>query len=441
MTRYLSQARELEKLAGADKVTARSKPCESPQTARSAARAGIPHARRLRQSTWCSRRSTPRARSSPSILDSRLPNWNRRCARTGLFAYDFQPTKVPVSIRPGILAARSPRKSKGEFIDYFIGDPAMCRLYLGYSKLDRRDGRRGIRKAMPAQRLKTFAHVLDFLRRHVRDPQRQGGGARRRRSGKAWTQIGGQIPEEGRGLLRTPADAGRRLAGQLLRLPGPHRAGPVQDYLLDPKRMKRFYIAIKRQGHQPRSGSSGVSRQHGHAAAHAAAAAGHRWPAAYSRRSRGLEATSSSIIRTAKYDGKLTRSPTRWKEPDDRAGSAFRTVPQGGGERAAEDSSWWLTDLDRYRTKPLEAATVDRLARDFSAYGAQYAYFSEIPTVSDATIVQYLERRGGDQQIRDNLRPRERSGNPSGPGRPVADPLPPPDHSGGAGRCRAGVGL
>ena len=32
-------------------------------------------------------------------------------------------------------------KEPGEFIDVFIADPSICRLYLGISKLDPRDSR------------------------------------------------------------------------------------------------------------------------------------------------------------------------------------------------------------------------------------------------------------------------------------------------------------
>ena len=39
-----------------------------------------------------------------------------------------------------------------------------------------------------------------------------------------------------------------------------------------------------------------------------------------------------------------------------------------------------LTDLDRNRAQPLAAPTVDRLARAYHDYGAQYSVFSESNT-------------------------------------------------------------
>ena len=51
-------------------------------------------------------------------------------------------------------------KGSGEFIDAFLSDPSLCRLYLGLSKLDRYTAEE-LRKAMPVQRLRAYSHVLD----------------------------------------------------------------------------------------------------------------------------------------------------------------------------------------------------------------------------------------------------------------------------------------
>ena len=62
-----------------------------------------------------------------------------------------------------------------------------------------------------------------------------------------------------------------------------------------------------------------------------------------------------------------------------------------------------LSDLDRSRATPLEPATVDRLARDYRVFGAQYALFNDAPTVSDAVILQFMNTAGGVNRIRDLL--------------------------------------
>ena len=51
------------------------------------------------------------------------------------FVYDFKPSQVPVLYgKEYWLSAQE--KQDGEFIDTFLSDPALCRLYLGLSKLD-----------------------------------------------------------------------------------------------------------------------------------------------------------------------------------------------------------------------------------------------------------------------------------------------------------------
>jgi hypothetical protein len=50
-----------------------------------------------------------------------------------------------------------------------------------------------------------------------------------------------------------------------------------------------------------------------------------------------------------------------------------------------------LTDLNRSRPQPLDTATSDRLAREWRNFGAQYSIFAEVPTLSGATMVKYLD--------------------------------------------------
>ena len=50
-----------------------------------------------------------------------------------------------------------------------------------------------------------------------------------------------------------------------------------------------------------------------------------------------------------------------------------------------------LSDVERGRVKPLEMGTIDRLAREYRSMSAQYPLFSEAPTVSDKTIIAYLD--------------------------------------------------
>ena len=53
-------------------------------------------------------------------------------------------------------------KQQGEFIDQYLSDPQLCRLYLGMSKVDREVATK-LKAAIPVMRLKAFSHVLDFF--------------------------------------------------------------------------------------------------------------------------------------------------------------------------------------------------------------------------------------------------------------------------------------
>jgi hypothetical protein len=153
----------------------------------------------------------------------------------------------------------------------FISDPAMCRLYLGLSKLDLRP-RTACARPIPTRTcgLTRTCWISSAACSSFAD-------------GKAVVPGGAAL---GGGLGR----AGRRVAGarreffdkliakddgwlaSLLRRAGAHQR-PVQDYLTDPVRMKRFYAAVRGKRHQPRPGASRVPLQHRHDAAHHPSAA------------------------------------------------------------------------------------------------------------------------------------------------------------------------
>jgi hypothetical protein len=101
-----------------------------------------------------------------------------------------------------------------------------------------------------------------------------------------------------------------------------------------------------------------------------------------------------------KYDGKLTKAAAGWKEPDDVIEALFALC-----RKAVENEPlkiyMSLTDINRRRPKPLEAATVDRLMREYRSFGAQYPVFAEVSGLSDKTILQYLDTAQAILKIRD----------------------------------------
>jgi hypothetical protein len=103
---------------------------------------------------------------------------------------------------------------------------------------------------------------------------------------------------------------------------------------------------------------------------------------------------------TGKYDAKLSKAAAAWKDPDDVIEALF-----GLCRKAVENEPlkifMALSDVDRHRSTPLDAATADRMARQFKLFGAQYPIFAEAPEVSNATINQFLDVAIAINQIHD----------------------------------------
>ena len=396
VVRYMSQARELEKLSSATNGFIKIDTCESSQTA------DLLRVLGYRMRGGCGSEvvlETVNATRAFLTIDSGFPLADlEQSLRTNRpFSYDFQPTKVPVLYATDYWMGT--KDKGGEFIDAFISDPAMCRLYLGISKLDAGTAD-ALKEAMPAQRLKAFAHVLDFY-----------GGMFQIRSGvavvpggepawAAWSDFVGKSPKDGvafierlltrdDGWLASYYDALARISG------------PTRDYLMDSKRMQRFYSAMR-----GRVTSPGPARPVFRASTDLMLLTQRLRlePDGRPHVPGGLEIWRNLFINHphGKYDGKLTKLAGSWKEPDDLLEALFALC-----RKAVENEPlkiyMALSDLNRFRSKPLEPATVDRLAREFRNYGSQYSTFSETPALTDKTILQYLDTGQSVAGIRDTL--------------------------------------
>ena len=382
--RYLSQAHELEKLAGPEKVI-KIENCDSPKAG------DLLKALGFRMRGGCGSEvvlETVNATRAFLTTDSGfpLPDLEQALRTNRPFSYDFQSTRVPVLFSADYWLSTKEKES-GDFIDIFLSDPALCRLYLGISKLDRETAE-DFRKNIQMPRLKAFAHVLDFF-----------GGMFEVRGGKAvapgaprtlpvWTDLAGASPDQGAaffekliarddGWLASYFDALARING------------PVKEYLTEPARMKRFYLAIRGKVTSP-----GPARPVFRSNADMMLLTTRLWiePDGRPHLPGGLQVWKELFVNhpQGKYDGKLTRSATTWKDPDDVVEALF-----GLCRKAVENEPlkifMAMSDLDRYRPKPLQPDTVDRLARDYHVYGGQYAVFNDAAGVSDKTIIQFMD--------------------------------------------------
>jgi hypothetical protein len=391
--RYLSQARELEKLAGADKVI-RIENCDSTNAGELLRIIGY------RMRGGCGSEvvlETVNATRAFLTTDSGFPlaELEQALRINRPFTYDFHPT--PVTVLYGAEYWLSAKEKESDFLDAFLGDPSMCRLYLGLSKLDTETAIE-LRKGIAMPRLKAYAHVLDFFGAmfEIRnDKAIVPGGAR---SAAAWSELVGVSPDQGAAfvdkLLAKDDGWMASLFDALARM-----NGPVKEYLTEPARMKRFYAAVR-----GRVTSPGPAR-----------------PVFRSNADMMLLTTRLRVDSAGrpiipgsievwknlfvihphgKYDGKLTKSATGWKDPDDVIEALFalcrKTV-----ENEPLKIFMAMTDLDRFRERPLEPATVDRLAREYHIYGQQYAIFNDASSVTDKTVLQFLDTADTISRIKD----------------------------------------
>ena len=384
VVRYLSQARELDRLAGPEK-TIRIRSCESEQTGELLRILGY----RMRGACGGDLvLETVNATRAFLTIYSGFPLADlEQALRTDRpFSYEFKPTQAP-ALYGAVYWLDGKEKQTADFIDAFLADPSLCRLYMALTKLDRGTAEE-LRKAVPFQRLKAFAHVLDFY-----------WGMFEIREGKAVVPGGARAARAWEELVGVPADQGAAFFERLIAKDDGWMAsffdalarieGPVKDYLTEPERMKRFYLAIRGRVTSP-CPARPVFRANTEMILLTTRL--RLEPDGRPHIPGTLEIWKNLFINHphGKYDGRLTKLASTWREPDDLLEALFALC-----RKAVENEPlriyMALSDMNRRRSRPLEAATVDRLARSFRAYGAQYAIFSDVPSAGDKTILQFLD--------------------------------------------------
>ncbi len=392
--RYIAQSRELEKLAGASK-TIQIDTCDSTATG------DVLRVIGYRMRGGCGSDvvlETINASRAFLTTDSGFPlSELEQALRTNRpFTLDYHPARLPVLYGTDYWQSAKD-KTQGEFIDYFLSDPSLCRLYLGLSKLDPETAD-GLRKAIPAPRLKLYAHVLDFFGSmfEIRDGKAVvPGGAR---SEKTWNDLAGVEPAKGPqfferlmnrddGWLASYYDALARIQG------------PARDYLTDPERLKRFYTAIR-----GRVTSTGPARPvfRSNTDMMLLTTRLHIDPDGKPHLPGNLDVWKNLFANhpQGKYDPKLSKAAGGWKDSEDVLEALF-----GLSRKLVENEPlkifMALSDIDRNRAKPLDPATMDRLAREYRTMSAQYPLFAESPMLSDQTILSFMDTAHTIANIRD----------------------------------------
>jgi hypothetical protein len=396
---YLSQARELTEFAGDDKsldVPA----CESAETAQLLKILGF----RLRNE--CGPEAVLET-VNPSraflSIDSGFPLADLELAfRNGqAFKLNYESTSLPVLYGGEYWVAASGKKGKGDFIDVLLSDPAVARLYVAMGKLHGPTASVLKEKIEPA-RLRNFAHVLDFFGGmfEIRDGKAVvPGGAR---AEAAWRKIVGAGPEQGAEFFQRlmESDDGWLAAyyDALMRV----RGAAAQTYFTDPDRMLRFYGAVRGKVTSPgparpifRANAELmllISRLHFTPNGNAYVPGGiEPWKKLFTEHPHG------------KYDGKLTRSASGWRDGDDVLEAMF-ALCRKAVENQPLQMFMAITNLDRYRPTPLQPETVQRIILAFPDHGGQLSLFNDAPNISDAAIIQYLDLLPAFDKMRNQVR-------------------------------------
>ncbi len=392
--RYLSQARELDKLAGADHVI-KIESCDSSQTGELLRVLGY------RMRGGCGSEvvlETVNAMRAFLTIDSGFPLADlEQALRTNRpFTYDYKPTVVPVLYSAEYWQSTKEREG-GSFIDTFLSDPSLCRLYLAMAKLDPATAE-VLRKDSTVQKLRAYAHVLDFYGGMFQLSNGRAvvpGGARAER---AWSELVGAGPDKpGPFFERLVAKDDGWLASYfdaLSRINFSAANGPVQNYLTEPERMKRFYQAIRGRVTSP-GPARPVFRSNTDMLLLTTRL--RLDPDGRPHIPGSLEVWRQLFIDhppgSGKYDSKLSKAAPGWKDPDDVLEALF-----GLCRKSVENEPLKiflaLSDMDRHRQTPLDGKTVDRLAREYRLLGAQYPILAEAPELSNATINQFLDVAG-----------------------------------------------
>ncbi|MCC7173752.1 MAG: hypothetical protein IT159_01030 [Bryobacterales bacterium] len=384
LVRYLSQARELAKLAGPEHKI-RIEACESTQAGDLLRTLGY------RMRGGCGSEvvlETVNAARAFLTVDSGFPLADlEQSLRTNRpFVLDYEPTRVPLSWDPKYLLGPRDRQ-QADFLDAFLADPTLSRLYLGLSKPDPATAEE-LRKAIPLDRLRAFAHVLDFFGSMFEIREGRAvvpGGAR---TVRMWEEMVGAPPAEGaRFFDRLISRDDGWLAGYYDALA--RMSGPVKDYLTEPERMRRFYLAIR-----GRVTSPGPARPVFQSNTDMLLLTTRLRLEADGRPHipGGLDLWKSVFAeqRAGRVDERLSRSAKGWKDPDDLVEALF-ALCRKSVENEPLKVFLALSDLNRNRRQPLEPATAARLAEAHRRFGGQYPVFAEVSALSDRTILQFLE--------------------------------------------------
>ena len=394
LVRYIGQARELQSMAGSGRQIVIPS-CDSQQTGDLLKILGY----RMRGSCGGDLvLETVNPTRAFLTVDSGFPltELEQDLRANHRFELPYAPASVPLLYTPAYWLAAGARPAQADFLDAFLSDPSLCRLYLGLSHLDRPTAEALRKQASPAK-LKIYAHVLDFFGSMF---EVRNGVAVVPGSPRAWASLVGVSPNNpGAFFERLIATDDGWMASYFDALSRMH--GPSAAYLTQPERMKRFYEAVRGKITSP-----GPAR-----------------PVFRSSTELLLLTTSLRLDANGqphipgdldvwrnlfihhphgKYDGRLTRSAGSWRTGDDFVEALF-ALTRKAVENEPLKIYLALNDIDRGRVQPMSARLAARLVNGYRTYSAQYVLLADAPGLSEESIDHYLDTCASIANIREAL--------------------------------------
>ena len=300
------------------------------------------------------------------------------------FELAYSTTSVPVLYNAAYWMAALGRSGQTDFIDAFLSDPSLCRLYLGLSHLDRATAE-ALRQQAPPGKLKIYAHVLDFFGSMF---QIRNGAAVVPGSPKVWGNLVGASPEHPGAffdkLISTDDGWMASYFDALSRIQGPTAA-----YLTRSDHIKRFYEALRGKITSP-----GPARPVFRSSTELMLLTNSLRidPNGQPHIPGNLDVWRNLFIKhpNGKYDGKLTRSANSWRTSDDFLDALF-ALSRKSVENEPLKIFLALNDIDRDRAKAISPALATRLVFGYKVYGAQYAVFADSPSLSEESMQHYMD--------------------------------------------------
>ena len=382
---YLSQASELQQLAGTDE-TIRIPACESAETARILKILGF----RLRHECGPEAvlETVNPARAFLSI-DSGFPlaDMEQAFRMERGFELPYAPTYLPVLFDQNYWLDMASRRAEGGFIETLLRNPVLARLYVALSKMHQPVAS-ALRDEIASERLLDFANVLDFF-----------GGLFEMRDGKAVLPGGQHTRDAWQKLVGVSPDDGAKFFQRLVEVDDGWMAsyydsmarldGPLATYLHDPGRLERFYRAVRGRVTSPGParpifranpdllllatrldvGSDGKPAIPGGIGP---------WKALFSNHPHG------------NYDGRLAKAAPNWSTPDDVIEALF-----GMCRKMVENEPLRMfiaiSNIDRGREKRFSPGAVEKLILAFPEFGDQLSLFNDAPGLSEESIAAYFD--------------------------------------------------